>query len=68
MGDIMKKKHLGSRFEDFLEGEGILDECRASAITFNVAHELEKTMAQQKTGKGEMGNRLKNRRTSIDRL
>ena len=64
----MKKKHLGSRLEDFLEEEGILEECRASAIKFKLAHELEKAMSQQKISKAEMAKRLKTSRTGIDRL
>jgi antitoxin HicB len=64
----MKKKHLGSRFEDFLENEGILEECRASAIKFKLAHELEKAMSQQQVSKAEMAKRLKTSRTGIDRL
>jgi transcriptional regulator with XRE-family HTH domain len=64
----MKKKHLGSRFEDFLEDEGILQECRASAIKFKFAHELEKAMSQQKISKAAMAKRLKTSRTGIDRL
>jgi len=64
----MKKKHLGSRFEDFLKEEGILEECRASAIKFKLAHELGKAMSQQKISKAEMAKRLKTSRTGIDRL
>ena len=64
----MKKKHLGSKFEDFLEVEGILEECRASAIKFKLARELEKAMSQQKISKAEMAKRLKPSRTGIDRL
>jgi antitoxin HicB len=64
----MKKKHLGSRFEDFLEDEGILEECRASAIKFKLAHELGKAMSQQQITKAEMAKRLKTSRTGIDRL
>ncbi len=40
----MKRKHLGSKFEDFLADEGILEECRASAIKFKIAHELQSAM------------------------
>ncbi len=64
----MKQKHLGSRFEDFLEEEGILEECRASAIKFKLSYELGKAMDQQKITKGEMAKRLKTSRTGIDRL
>jgi hypothetical protein len=48
----VKKKHLGSNFEDFLESEGILEECRASAIKFKLAHELEKGDEQTKDQQG----------------
>jgi DNA-binding Xre family transcriptional regulator len=64
----MKKKHVGSNFEDFLEQEEILEECRASAIKFKIAHELEKAMSQRKIGKTEMAKRLKTSRTGIERL
>jgi len=66
--DVMKKKHLGSNFEDFLEAEGILEDCRASAIKFKLAHELEKAMSRQNISKAEMAKRLKTSRTGIDRL
>jgi antitoxin HicB len=64
----MKKKHLGSRFDDFLDEQGILEECRASAIKFKLAHELEKAMTKQNISKADMAKRLKTSRTGIDRL
>jgi antitoxin HicB len=64
----MKKKHLGSKFEDFLAAEGILEECRASAIKFKIARELEKIMGEQKISKAEIARRLKTSRTGVERL
>ena len=64
----MKKKHLGSNFEDFLESQNMLEECRASAIKFKLAHELKKAMEQKNMTKAEMARRLKTSRTGIDRL
>jgi antitoxin HicB len=64
----MKRKHIGSRFEDFLAEEGVLEECRASAIKFKIARELEKVMSQRKISKSEMARRLKTSRPGIDRL
>ena len=64
----MKRKHIGSRFDDFLAEDDILEECRASAIKFKIAHELEKAMSQQKISKVEMAKRLKTSRTGIDQL
>jgi hypothetical protein len=40
----MNKKHLGSTYDDFLKRDGILEECRASAIKFKIARGLEKAM------------------------
>jgi DNA-binding Xre family transcriptional regulator len=64
----MKKKHLGSNFEDFLEQEDTLEECRASAIKFKIAHELERAMSQRKISKAEMAKQLRTSRTGIERL
>jgi hypothetical protein len=64
----MKRKHIGSRFEDFLEEEGMLEECRASAIKFKLSRELEKAMNDQKITKSEIARRLKTSRTGVERL
>jgi antitoxin HicB len=64
----MKRKHLGSRFEDFLAEEGILEECRAAAIKFKITRELEKAMTEQNLSKAEIAKRLKTSRTGVDRL
>ncbi len=47
----MKRKHFGSKFEDFLAEEGILEQCRAAAIKFKLAHELQKAMNEQNISK-----------------
>jgi antitoxin HicB len=64
----MKRKHLGSKFEDFLSEQGILEECRAAAIKFKIARELERAMNTQKLSKAEVAKRLKTSRTGVDRL
>jgi antitoxin HicB len=64
----MKRKHLGSKFEDFLAKDGILEECRAAAIKFKISHELEKVMNERKLSKAEIAKRLKTSRTGVDRL
>lgn len=64
----MKQKHLGSSFEDFLAEDGILEECRASAIKFKIARELEKAMRERNISKVEVARRLKTSRTGVDRL
>jgi DNA-binding Xre family transcriptional regulator len=64
----MKRKHLGSDFEDFLAENGSLEDCRATAIKFKIAHELEKIMSERNISKAEIAKRLKTSRTGVDRL
>jgi antitoxin HicB len=64
----MKRKHLGSKFEDFLSEEGILEECRATAIKFKIANELENLMNKRHISKAKIARRLKTSRTGVDRL
>jgi antitoxin HicB len=64
----MKRKHLGSKFEDFLAEDGTLEECRAGAIKFRISRELEKVMNERKLSKAEIAKRLKTSRTGVDRL
>lgn len=64
----MKRKNLGSRFEDLLAEEGILEDCRAAAIKFKIARELERAMSRQNISKAEVARRLKTSRTGVDRL
>ena len=64
----MNKKHLGSRFDDFLEEQGLLEESRAAAIKFKLAHELRRAMAKEKITKAALAKRLKTSRSGIDRL
>lgn len=59
---------MGSKFEDFLAEDGILEECRASAIKFKIAHDLAQAMVAQKLTKAEVAKRLKTSRTGVDRL
>ena len=51
-----------------LAEDGILEDCRAAAIKFKIAHELEKAMSEQNITKADMARRLKTSRTGVDRL
>ena len=64
----MKQKHIGSKFEDFLAEEGLLEECRASAIKFKIAHELTRAMSDRHLTKAQLARHLKTSRTGVDRL
>ena len=62
------RNNIGSSFEEFLADDGILEECRAAAIKFKIAHELEKAMRKSHVSKMEMARLLKTSRTGLDRL
>jgi antitoxin HicB len=64
----MKRKHLGSRFDDFLADQGILEDCQATAIKFKISRELEKAMSKSKISKADIARQLKTSRTGVDRL
>jgi antitoxin HicB len=64
----MKRKRIGSKFEDFLAKDGVLEECRAAAIKFKIARELSKAMNEQNISKAEIAKRLRTSRTGVDRL
>ncbi len=64
----MKQRHLGFRFEDFLAEESMLEECRASAMKFKIAHELAQAINKRSFTKAEIAKRLKTSRTGVDRL
>lgn len=64
----MKRKHIGSKFEDFLAEDGMLEACRASAIKFKISHELALAMSKRNLTKAELAKRLQTSRTGVDRL
>jgi hypothetical protein len=55
----MKRKHLGSGFEDFLAEDGVLKECRASAIKFKIAREAENVTDDRNVDKTKVAKRPK---------
>jgi len=55
IGDGMKRKHIGSRFEDFLAEDGIFEECRAAAIRFKIGHG--KWLIRQRNSRAAMAKR-----------
>jgi antitoxin HicB len=44
----MSKKHLGSSIDDFLKGEGILEEAQTQAVREVVAWRLAQAMREKK--------------------
>jgi|GEM_PF-4358847 len=49
----MKKKHVGSKFDDFLAEEGFLEEAESVAAKRVFVFQIEKEMKKQKIDKSE---------------
>lgn len=64
----MKKKHVGSKFEDFLLEEGRLQQSTAVALKRVLAWQLEKAMKAQHLTKNTVAKRMKTSRAQLDRL
>jgi hypothetical protein len=64
----MNKKHIGSRFDDFLREENILEEVQATAIKRVISYQIAQEMKRKKLTKTEMANRMKTSRAALERL
>ena len=63
-----KNPHRGSRFEDFLAEDGILDSVTASAQKRVVTWQVAQLMQRQRISKTEMAKRMKTSRAALERL
>jgi antitoxin HicB len=64
----MKKKHVGSSFDDFLEEEGILEECKEEAAKRVLVWQLEQEMKKQHLSKEEVAKRMHTSRAALNRV
>ena len=64
----MTNKHIGSSFDDFLEEEGLLEECTETSIKRVLAWQLEQEMKEKKMTKTALAKKMKTSRASLDRL
>jgi len=64
----MKKRHIGSNFDDFLREEGLLADAEAVAIKRVVAMQVATMMEKQQLSKAEMARRMNTSRSALDRL
>ena len=62
------KKHIGSKFDDFLEEEGLLEEAESVASKRVFVFQLEKEMRKQQIDKSEFAVRLETSRSAVDRI
>ncbi len=64
----MKKNYIGSSFDDFLEEEGILEECKDEAAKRVLVWQLEKEMKKQHLTKEEVARRMHTSRAAVNRI
>lgn len=64
----MNKKHIGSKFDDFLREENLLEQVQAAAIKRVIAYQIAEEMKRNKLTKTEMANRMKTSRAALERL
>lgn len=67
---MVKKKnpHLGSKFDDFLAEEGLLEEVTATAMKRVLAWQIEQAMKKQRITKSAMAKKMRTSRAALDRL
>ena len=64
----MKKKHIGSGFDDFLREDRLLEATTATATKRVIAHQIAKEMKRRRLTKLAMAARMKTSRAALDRL
>lgn len=64
----MNKKHVGSKFDDFLREEQLLDAIETTAVKRVIAFQIEREMKRRKLAKSEMASRMKTSRAALERL
>lgn len=65
---MVDNPHIGSSFDDFLEEEGILQECELTAIKRVIAWQVEQAMQKQGLSKSDMAKQMNTSRASLNRL
>ncbi|MBS0233787.1 MAG: XRE family transcriptional regulator [Proteobacteria bacterium] len=63
-----KNKHIGSRLDDFLKEEGVLEEFEAAAIKRVISWQIAEAMKKRKFSKVQMAERMGTSRAQLDRL
>ena len=64
----MKKKNIGSSFDDWLREEGFYEEATAAAVKRVLARQIQQEMTENKLSKSEMAKRMHTSRAAVDRL
>ena len=64
----MKKKHLGSNFDDYLREEQLLEAAEGTAVKRVIAFQIAQEMKRRRLTKTEMAGRMKTSRAALERL
>ena len=64
----MKREHIGSDFDGFLQAEGLLAECEAGALKRVVAWQIEREMKRRRISRAKLASRMKTNPAALDRL
>ncbi len=68
MSKKTKNPHIGSSFDDFLDEQGILEECEHQALKEILADQVRKAMEDKRISKTEMAKKMQTSRRQLDRL
>jgi len=68
MSKKTKNPHIGSSFDDFLDKQGILEECEHQALKEILADQVRKAMEDRRISKTEMAKKMHTSRRQLDRL
>jgi hypothetical protein len=68
MSKAKKNPHRGSRFEDFLDEDGTLNDVTATATKRVLAWRIAQLMKKQHVTKSALAKRMKTSRAALDRL
>lgn len=63
-----KNSHRGSKFEDYLAEQGLLEEVTATAMKRVLAWQIAQLMKKQSVTKSMMAKRMRTSRAALDRL
>jgi antitoxin HicB len=61
-------KHIGSKFDDFLAEEKLLDEAEAVAIKRVLSYQIKQELKKKHMAKATLAKRMNTSRTALDRL
>ncbi len=65
---VNKNPYTGSTFDDFLNDNGLLEECTALAVKRVLARQIKKEMDEQCLSKTAMAERMHTSRSQLNRL